>query len=587
MAMNLIVLVYVVILALSSPCFGTEGRCTDAFAQTGEQEASKSEVRVIDSVPRLFINGKELSTGSVNVYYLPDMGIETKNKNEVPLYGDPQWLLNTKALIDQAVNNGARLVLLNVWWKDLDKSKSRPKNIADNLDFGQLDAIFDYTREKNAYIIPVFVFFPFAPDWWLKENNFPPYHKDKVCSHCETDSYGNVYNNASMNADIVQRDWGAFLQAVVNRYRKHAALAGWFAGVGATGEDGYGPNYIVLKGFGNACEKIEPQPLMFTDYSPYFKEKFKEWLKEKYRDDPGLQGAWNDKAVTFTGLMIPEPSEMISDGQQVPMFPDPTDIFAESSGHSDEEKLTGKGKDFYEFRNEMRRQDRRYYSNLIKSADPDHMLIFSAVSDDAMTQDSLADGFAFSLAATSDSDADSLFYYLALDIVKRAVEKGKLAFITREHGCDGRSFSSTGKCEQPQQLRFMELLGKSVKCAGGIFAYAAAPYNKESYSNRSWLPPIWFSSEAMSVAKSINDYSPAEGCIGSFISDAFECNGCNSKMPAPNCRLLNKIYKAYFNKELAPLNFDNGLGSPGKCGDGICDEFEKQCGKCPQDCVPG
>lgn len=552
------------------------------------QGTKKSEVRVIDSIPRLFINGEEIHTGAVNIYYLPDMGIDTQGKNEVPRYATEKWLTNTKNLINQAVKNNARLILLNVWWLDLDKSSSRPKDIAETLDFNQLDEIFDYARQNKAYIIPVFVFFPFVPDWWLKENNFPPYHKGKICDFCETDSYGNVYNNSSMNSDMVQRDWGSFIEAVIKRYRNHPALAGWLIGVGATGEDGYGPNYIYLRGFGNSMERIENRPLMFTDYSPYFESKFKEWLKEKYGSNAELQAAWGDKSITFASFRIPKPIEMIISGKHVPVFPDPTDIFALAGGKDSLDSLTAKGRDFYEFRNYMRREDRKYYSNLFKKNDPEHILIFSASSNDALSDESLADGIAFSLAGTTDWGANSLFYYLALDIVKKAVNHKKIAFISREHVCDGALRSKTGQCETPEQLRFMEILGKSVRCAGGIFAYTVAPYDKKSFTNSSWVPPVWFSGEAMDAAKKINEYSPSKDCACSFINEVYSSNSCDRPelaLVVKHCELLNKINEELCQGRIIAPKIDNHVGLTGKCGDGICDSFEKQCGKCPEDCT--
>lgn len=549
------------------------------------QVDKKSEVRVVNGSPRLFINGEEINTGAVNIYYLPDMGIDTQGKNEVPRYATEEWFTNTKALIEQAVNNKARLILLNIWWQDIDKSVSRPDSIAEALDFNNLDKVLDYAAQEKAYIIPVFVFFPFIPDWWLKENNFPPYHKGKICDFCETDSYGNVYNNSSMNADAVQRDWGSFIEAVIKRYRNHPALAGWMVGVGATGEDGYGPNYISMKGFGNSMEKIESRPLMFTDYSPYFERKFKEWLKEKYINDGILQAAWGDQSAAFASFRIPKPVEMIQEGKHVPVFPDPTDIFAFAGGKDSLDSLTAKGRDFYEFRNYMRRQDRKYYSGLIKRNDPGHILIFSASSEEFLSGESLSEGIGFSLAGTTDWGANSLFYYLALDIVKNAVNHKKLAFISREHVCDGALREKTGQCETAEQLRFMEILGESVRCAGGIFAYTVAPYDKKSFTNNSWIPPVWFSDEAYAVAKKINEYAPSKDCACSFISEVYLSNGCGRFEAAKHCELLNKINEELCQGRIIASKIDNHIGLIGKCGDGICDAFEKQCGKCPKDCI--
>lgn len=231
----------------------------------------------------------------------------------------------------------------------------------------------------------------------------------------------------------------------------------------------------------------------------------------------------------------------------------------------------------------MRRQDRRYYSDLFKRNDPGHVLIFSASSEDFLSDESLSDGIGFSLGGSVDAEANNLFYYLALDIVRKAKDHKKLAFISREHVCDGALRSKTGQCESPEQLRFTEILGKSVKCAGGIFAYTVAPYDKKSFVNGSWIPPVWFSDESMEAARRINDYSPGGDCACYLIREVYSGSGCGSNA-VRNCDLISKLHEIYCGG-IIEAGIDNIVDTSGKCGDGICDPFEIESGKCPKDCA--
>jgi hypothetical protein len=546
--------------------------------------AKISEVKIVDGVPKLFIGGKEMNSSAVNVYYYPPQG-----ENHAPAYGSADWTAKMKALIDQAVGNNAKLILFNVWWSDLDKSTSRPKKIGDNFDFAPLDMVFEHAGQEGAYIIPIFTLFPFDPDWWLKENNFPPYNTSgKICDFCETDSAGNVYNNASMNSDIAQRDFGGFVEAVVKHYKDNSSLAGWDMGTGATGEDGYGPNYIALKATNiDNLQKFNVPDGTYTDYSPFFERKFKAWIAKKYSSDQKLQVGWQDKSAALTSAAIPKPSEAFQSqsGELPPMFPDPTDIFAGAqNGKEGSEYLSVKGKDFYEFRNEMRREDRKYYSALIKKNDLSHIFLLNGASDDLMKQDSLSDGIAFSMFGANGQETESQSFFQSTDIARRAVKAGKLAVINNEHTCDGM-WQKNGECEMPQQLSFIEKLGKAVKCTGGIFAPTVGLDAKNFYASNFWIPPVWFSDKSMAVAKRINNFDPSNGCACSIASEMYSENKCDSSSQS-GCALFSKVYASLCGMrqqtDLSSSPPKNNAASP--CGDGKCDKFEKSSEMCPEDC---
>lgn len=548
---------------------------------TNGSNAKISEVKIVDGIPKLFIRGKEMNSSAVNVYYYPPQG-----ENRGPAYGSADWTAKMQALIDQAIGNNTKLILLNVWWSDLDKSTSRPKNIGDNFDYAPLDAVFAYARQKDAYIIPIFTLFPFDPDWWLKENNFPPYNTGgKICDFCETDSAGNVYNNASMNSDIAQRDFGGFVGAVVNHYKDYQALAGWDMGTGATGEDGYGPNYIVLKATNiDNLPKFEIKTGTYTDYSPFFERKFKEWMKDKYKADQALQTAWSDKVINLASLKIPKPGEMIQSGKQPPpVFPDPTDIFAGAgTGKTDLSVLTQRGLDFYEFRNEMRQEDREHYAKLIKKNDPSHILLLNGPSDDLLGQPFDFDGIAFSMFGATDKVEEGRSYFHSTDIARRAVKVGKLAVVNNEHTCDG-IWQKNGECEMPQQLSFIEKLGKAVKCTGGIFAPTVGLNAKDFYASNSWIPPVWFSDKAMAVAKKVVNYQPPGSCACSIASEMYSENKCDAGSQ-PGCMWFFKAYASLCGKQIDLPSGPPKNNATSPCGDGKCDDFEKSSGMCPEDC---
>lgn len=519
-----------------SPIFATLARGQD----TG---MSKSEVRLINNIPKLFVRGKELNTVLVTVYYIPDPSRE-KLGNQ-PKYSTEKWVSKIKAVIDEASRNKFKAILLNVWWGELDKSKERPSNISKNLDYANLDRVMDYASQKKVYIILITVLFPSYPEWWAKENNVEPFNNGGVCDLCETDSYGNIYNNVSMNNDKVHQDYGSFIEAIIKRYKNHPALIGWSTGVGATGEDNYGPNYIYLMGMGGG-HKIERKPLMFTDYSPYFQRKFKEWITEKYKTDEALHRAWADNSVTLANLTIPKPQEMIINPQHhIGPFPDP----AEAWFKTDVNGLTRKGRDFYDFRNYMRWADRKYYSKLIKKNDPDHILLFNVGLDEETLKDpSLCDGIMgnpnLDFGADMHIKVNQDFYYHMISLVKNAVNHKKLVIISAENKSDGRLYMATGKWETAAQIKYIETFGKAVKCANGMFAYVVDIIDEGSPR---WLP-TWFSVETKAAARRISDYNPTENCSCELISELYLGNRCGGSNAAPGCGLLERAYHSFCNK---------------------------------------
>ena len=546
--------------------------------------AAKSEVRLVKGRPRLFIDGQETGAGLlVNVYHLPP---PKEGMGNAPVYRSRTWLARMISTIDRAQERGAQIVIFSLWWRDVDTSERRSAHMAANYDFANLDAVMDYLAAKRMYAMPSLVLSTFLPEWWMKENHIPPLNpvqppppgagsprpgagaaaaRSAACDLCETDSYGNVYDNVSMNNAKAHRDYGDFLKAVINRYKGHPALAGWITGVGATGEDNYGPNYVVLE-----LNHIERKPLMFCDYSPSFRREFRKWLAAKYRDDDELREAWGDDTVSLEEVSIPRPREMVVSGQQPPLFPDPADNQYQTAKSA----LTKKGLDFYKFRIRMRAADRRYYAKLFKENDPDHVLIFNGSSAQTLA-DPLVDGLTGNpnlFWPAPPGIWDDMYFY-TLELVRRASAQHKLAIISAENRSDLglQGFQAGGRWESDGQIRYLETVGNAVKCAGGMFAYVADLL--DAGDDNRWVPS-WFSDQALAAAGAVAAYVPAKDCACPLVRALYEDNGCSR---APRRRGCGNVDKAYESLCLGRRPAQRiGRESCDFNGDGMVDAIERR-----------
>jgi hypothetical protein len=115
-----------------------------------------SNIKVVNGVPKIFLDGKEFDVVAAQVY------------NQTLKY-DSNWASQLKKTIDAEKAVGANLVLIHLWWSDLDKSTSRPKNLGDNLDFTYVDEIMDYAQSKDIKIMLLTGMHVFIPEWWKKE----------------------------------------------------------------------------------------------------------------------------------------------------------------------------------------------------------------------------------------------------------------------------------------------------------------------------------------------------------------------------------------------------------------------------------
>jgi hypothetical protein len=522
--------------------------------------AKVSEVRLVDGRPKLFVKGALLDSVAANVYYLG-----ANRQGPVPGYSTSDWLVRMQSLIDWDADHDVQIIMPTIWWGDFDTSISRPAELAQNLDFSNLDKVMDYAATSGVYVLPIVMKYPILPQWWKKENNFPDGWATAAnsqnceratpaiaCEYCETDSCGNVYNNASMNADKVQQDFGAFLVALLKRYRDHPALLGWSTGVGATAEENYGPNYIALM----MDSAITRRPHMIADYSPFFSGRFKARMTEKYKTDSALQGAWSDTSVSLATLQIPKPREMLKDPNLDPiLFPDPAQGYMNLY---DSSILTQKGLDFYDFRIYMRAEDRRFYSRLFRTNDPGHIfLLTGGWADDVFDDPGLCDGLTGNpnlhfYGQPGGMNTNS--YYQMMSLVKDAVQHDKLFILSAENFADGGFGASTP--ETAGQISYIETFGKAVRCEGGFFGYTADLIASDGVK---W-EPTWYSTAALSAVDKIVAYTPTSDCECALVKDLYDAEACSTKpQDALGCCVIDGAYESFCKASAGACEDSTGL----------------------------
>ncbi len=606
------------ILAFTLAAFPTNRAVAAENTASGPAPATSAVIRDGSGL-RLSVGGRILSGVFAEIYNYPDENPEHANQ---PVYGSKAWPGAARRVMDQAVAAGASLILVHVWWSDLDRSATPPPaSAASRLDFAQLDAFMNEARKRGLFVMPILGVNNRVPPWWRALNRFPATAAHGAgCDFCETDSLGVSYGNPSMGAPAVRQDFGDVMRAVIARYRSHPALAGWSFGLGPTGEDYYGPNYILVRGLGDFAA-VGETPLRFTGYSPFFIREFAAWLKRKYGGDAALAAAWNDPSATLAPFVMPPPSALIADPSTFGMreFPDEAfDAFGNNPG-----LLTQKGRDFYAFRQQMRRADSDFYAKLIKTADPDHALVFCGLMRESLITHPLVDGVIanpnVAFSAPLHHERNQLWKYVTA--VRNIAAHGKLPMIAMEDQ-PGRG-PSGGARDSREQLDYMTAFGQSMACAGAMPGYAADMLDPASGPR--WLPS-WQTPEAIKVAAAIASYVPAPGCACALVSTLYRRGQCDQFGRPKGCDLLDKAYAEFCNAPLpaaasraqspmppvngsppmgrgmppagqsgqtapgapngpgGPEGFGGSGGSGGRCGDGVCGPMERQTGMCPADC---
>jgi hypothetical protein len=354
---------------------------------------------------------------------------------------------------------------------------------------------------------------------------------------------------------------------------------------------------------------------MFTDYSPDFTARFRSWLVARYGTDAGLRQAWGDPKVSLADFRVPPPAELVRDPALFARRPFPdaaNDRDGDPSG-----LLTPKGMDFYAFRNWAREDETDYYARLFKSLDNKHVLFLNARARASARAHPAIDGIFFNPNLRF---GQPLFFENdQLDLVLRSVERivaaGKLAWAASENGREPGQAPGAG--ESKEQINYLLAVGCGVKSLGGVMGYAVDLLDPDTANP--WLP-TWRTSHALSAIKAIEAWKPAPGrgpC--ETITELRRRNGCDAAADAPaGCRLAELARINYCRVDLVcdadrdgrvsedeyaacrpggqtPSAGSSGPGAgaaagapppaaAGKCGDGVCDDFERTRGVCPADC---
>jgi len=146
------------------------------------------------------------------------------------------------------------------------------------------------------------------------------------------------------------------ITAMVNRYKKHPALLGWYLHHGYTNENNYpgGPS-------------LRHGSIGWYDYSEFAKKRFREWLRKRYNDNvSSLQKAWGDPSVTFENAETPRP---------LPKITELDEAIEWINGPGDTRR---QWYDWQLFRLEEKKLSMDHFAKLYKTLDPDHILMISA-----------------------------------------------------------------------------------------------------------------------------------------------------------------------------------------------------------------
>jgi PKD repeat protein len=304
-----------------------------------------SSIKVIDGLPRLYIKGKQ--TPLLGFYIYRDL-YDTKYDN----------VTHFKKYIDRAAEYGFTFVAFSIMWQaaDLDETKpASPEEAASRIDWPVIDGIFDYAENKGVYLLPLFQY-SHCTWWW----------------HLDPELQGPEYtmrnqDGGQMDPLICSMDrmpafcnptWWKYLDAMltfmVNRYKDRPALLGWLLAHGMSVENNY-PGSSDGSGYGT---------LKMYDYCDFTVGEFRNWLRSRYGSDVNaLRTAWGEPAVTFDDAQAAPPE--VKQSNLLLLYQ-----FSNSPGDTRRKFL-----DWQQFRLEQKKKERDHAARLIKSLDPEHILL--------------------------------------------------------------------------------------------------------------------------------------------------------------------------------------------------------------------
>ncbi len=463
----------------------------------------------------------------------------------------------------------------------------------------------------------------------MHESGLPmcaPFHGNPAysrCSDCETDSYGWKYNVPSMGSEAFKKDYSAYLTALVNRYKSNPALIGWVFSLGPSGEDEYGPSYIVLSfGVYGGLKGISEHPGQVADYSESAQKMFRSWLRGRYASDSELARAWGEDGLTLAAAKLPDPKKLLKEGKDGP-FPD--NFF--TVFWIDLSDLTRQGRDLYDFREHVRDEYRAYFTGLIKRLDGGHILGLFGGNNAAIYRSPYIDAVLNSNHVEYSRDGYAESNLIAI-LGELSNKYGKANIFTVESTGPGGAGLSGSNPDKARQKAALLRSWKTIKCLGAYPGYTSGVLRSDPV-------PSWGRTD-MQILGEIGSYAPRGGCICDLVPP--NAKVLNRRTVAELARIFGlRDYTCTKNGETGPdLPDENapgaegaeeppapgrspcmdsctkkysdpvkcssqcgvvlpvpaqspgggagGSGGGGKCGDGTCDDFERSNGMCPRDC---
>jgi Beta-galactosidase len=241
--------------------------------------ALTSEVRELNGVPVLFVNGKLTS----QVLAAP--------------YRDPQ----RNGIADFNDFRAAGVTIYNLY---LRFAWTGPQT----YDFSGVDRKLDayLAIDKSVLFLPRILLTPGT--WFAKQ--FP----DEISQRDDGTPAGmfrsqNAGNNPSFSSsayrELSHQAMTAFIHHLEDKYGDH--MVGYQVG------NGFGGEWLPFNSFWEARPgEAPPQKFGVEDYSPAARTAFRKWLRDKYQTDAALQAAWHDPAVTLAAATPPNEVERYS-----------------------------------------------------------------------------------------------------------------------------------------------------------------------------------------------------------------------------------------------------------------------------------
>jgi beta-galactosidase len=227
--------------------------------------ALTSEVRILNDVPALYVNG-ELTSQVLAAPYRPD-----------------------ESYFRDFLNAGIEIfdIYLRFDWTG-----------PEEYDFSKIDEKLD----SYLAIAPDVMFLPrilLTPgDWWCEEFPDDITMRDDGSpagmfgSKCHPSLASEKYRELSYKAMV------AFLTHVEGKYGDN--ILGYQPG------NGFGGEWLMFNSFWEARpNRPAPDKFGVEDYSPVAQALFREWLQKKYKTVKKLRSAWNDSQVTFESATSP------------------------------------------------------------------------------------------------------------------------------------------------------------------------------------------------------------------------------------------------------------------------------------------